>query len=108
MSIHHQIGRLRCQSAAVGHQVVEVEMSVERAKSFLDKWVTDHVHDAICPEDNTDALHLARCCLEAAKCQGLTKADLEAACGEDLVTCMLDAQVAAADAKMSDLIEGAD
>jgi hypothetical protein len=80
-------------------------MSVEKAKSFLDEWVADNVHNAVSPQGQVDAMHLAKRCLKSAKDQGLNQADLEAAAGEDLVSCIKDAQVAAADAKMSDLLD---
>jgi hypothetical protein len=65
-------------------------MNLDKARNFLDNWVC------------------AARCLEEAQGEGLTKAELEAAAGEDLVACMMDAQVASADAKVSDLIEGDD
>jgi hypothetical protein len=83
-------------------------MNVEKAKSFLDEWVSANVHDAVRPKSEMQASQLASRCLEEAESAGLTKAELEAAAGEDLVSCMMDAQVASADAKVSDLIEGTD
>jgi hypothetical protein len=83
-------------------------MNMDKAKLFLDAWVMKNIHDAVPPAGQAGAMHLAKLCLEAAKDQGLTQADLEAAAGEDLVACMMDAQVATADAKIGDMIEGAD
>ncbi len=77
-------------------------MSVERARSFLDQWLSENVHDAVRPEGNMEAKQLARLCLKAADDQGITKAELEEAAGEDLVDCMMDAQVASADAMDKD------
>jgi hypothetical protein len=76
-------------------------MSVDSARTFLDKWVTENVPANIHP-DKACALHLASRCLEAAESKGLTKADLEEAAGEELVDCMMDAQVAGAEAKLDD------
>jgi hypothetical protein len=73
-------------------------MSVEKARTFLDQWLSENVHDAVRPESNLEAKQLARLCLRAAGDQGITKAELEEAAGEDLVGCMMDAQVASADA----------
>lgn len=83
-------------------------MSIEQARAFLEEWLVHNIHNAVHPENEATAKHLAQRCLEAAQAHGLTKADLEAAAGEDLVTCVMDAQDATADAKMSDLIEGGD
>jgi hypothetical protein len=76
-------------------------MSIETARTFLDKWVTENVPANIHP-DRACAPHLANRCLEVAKSKGLTKDDLEEAAGEELVNCMLDAQVAGAEAKLID------
>jgi hypothetical protein len=46
--------------------------------------------------------------LEDAKQQGITKADLEQASGQDLVKCMCDAQVAVADADIGELMDEGD
>jgi hypothetical protein len=79
-------------------------MSVENAKTFLDKWVTQNVPENACPEKNS-AMQLATRCMEDAKEKGITKAQLEEAAGEDLVDCMMDAQLAGAEAKLDDLFE---
>jgi hypothetical protein len=73
-------------------------MSIEQASAFLDDWVNENVHAVAHPKDNTEAMHLASRCLEAAEAHGITKSELEEAAGEDLVKCMCDAQVAVADA----------
>jgi hypothetical protein len=77
-------------------------MSLDRAKAFLETWLRENVHDAVRPESNMEARHLARLCLKAAADQGITKAELEEVAGEDLVSCMMDAQVATADAVAKD------
>ena len=83
-------------------------MNLDKARNFLDNWVCANVHDGVHPKSDALATQLAARCLEEAQGEGLTKAELEAAAGEDLVACMMDAQVASADAKVSDLIEGDD
>jgi hypothetical protein len=83
-------------------------MDRDRAKTFLDEWVCANVHDGVHPKSDLEATQLASRCVEAAQGEGLTKAELEAAAGQDLVTCMMDAQVASADAKVGDLMEDGD
>jgi hypothetical protein len=83
-------------------------MTMDKAKAFLDKWVSAHIHDCERPQSNIEAAKLADRCIEEAQSEGLSKAELEAAAGEDLVTCMMDAQVASADAKVGDLMEDGD
>jgi hypothetical protein len=83
-------------------------MSIEKAKLFLDNWVIENVHDAVHPRSNAGAMRLALCCLEAAKEQGFSREELEEACGEDLVACMLDAQIATADVTTGNLTENDD
>jgi DNA-binding transcriptional regulator YhcF (GntR family) len=73
-------------------------MSIEQAKAFLNQWVAENVHAIAHPQDNTEANRLVKRCVEAAVEQGITKAELEQACGQDLVKCMCDAQVAVTDA----------
>jgi hypothetical protein len=73
-------------------------MSIEQASAFLNEWVTVNVHAVAHPQDDTEAKRLVKRCLEAAAEQGITKAELEQACGQDLVKCMCDAQVAVTDA----------
>jgi hypothetical protein len=82
----------------------EEEMSVENAKPFLDQWVTQNVPENACPDKNS-ATQLAVRCIEDAKEKGITKAQLEEAAGEDLVDCMMDAQLAGAESKLDDLFE---
>lgn len=83
-------------------------MNLDKARDFLDNWVSANVHDAAHPKSDVLATQLAARCVEEAQGEGLTKAELEAAAGADLVACMMDAQVASADAKVSDLIESND
>lgn len=79
-------------------------MSVETAKAFLDEWVAKNVPENACPDRKT-AVQLAARCVEEASEKGMTKADLEEAAGEDLVACMMDAQLAGAELKLDDLFE---
>jgi hypothetical protein len=79
-------------------------MSVESAKAFLDEWVAKNVPENASPDKKT-AIQLAARCVEEASGKGLTKADLEEAAGEDLVACMMDAQLAGAESKLDDLFE---
>ena len=83
-------------------------MNLEKARTFLDRWVSANVHDCVRPKSDIEAGKLADRCLEEAQGHGLTKAELEAAAGEDLVSCMMDAQVASADARVGDLMENGD
>jgi len=79
-------------------------MSVQTAKAFLDEWVAKNVPENACPDTKT-AVQLAARCVEEASEKGLTKAELEQAAGEDLVACMMDAQMAGAESKLDDLFE---
>jgi hypothetical protein len=79
-------------------------MSVQTAKAFLDEWVAKNVPENACPDKKT-AVQLAARCVEEASQKGLTKAELEQAAGEDLVACMMDAQMAGAESKLDDLFE---
>ena len=79
-------------------------MSVETAKAFLDEWVAKNVPENASPDRKT-AVQLAARCVEEASEKGITKAELEEAAGEDLVTCMMDAQLAGAESKLDDLFE---
>jgi hypothetical protein len=83
-------------------------MSIEQASAFLNDWVAEHVHAVAHPQDNTEAKRLVKRCLEAAAEQGITKAELKQACGQDLVKCMCDAQVAVTDAEIGELMENDD
>ena len=75
-------------------------MSVEKARAFLDEWIIQNVPADPCPEPEVRARRLADRCLEAAMEHGISKAELEEAAGQGLVQCMMDAQVAATDAKL--------
>jgi hypothetical protein len=79
-------------------------MSVQTAKAFLDEWVAKNVPENACPDRKT-AVQLAARCVEEASQKGLTKAELEQAAGEDLIACMMDAQMAGAESKLDDLFE---
>jgi hypothetical protein len=79
-------------------------MSAQTAKAFLDEWVAKNVPENACPDRKT-AVQLAARCVEEASQKGLTKAELEQAAGEDLVACMMDAQMAGAESKLDDLFE---
>jgi hypothetical protein len=83
----------------------EDAMSLEQASNFLDEWIHSNVHSVAHPESNMEATRLAMRCLEAAKEQGITASELEQACGQDLVKCMCDAQVAVADAAIGKLMD---
>ncbi|HEY7748104.1 MAG TPA: hypothetical protein VH933_05455 [Aestuariivirgaceae bacterium] len=83
-------------------------MSIEQASAFLENWVVENVHSLSHSPDNIQAKRLAKRCLEDAKQQGITKADLEQASGQDLVKCMCDAQVAVADADIGELMDEGD
>jgi hypothetical protein len=79
-------------------------MSIQTAKAFLDEWVAKNVPENAYPDKKT-AVQLAARCVEEASQKGLTKAELEQAAGEDLVACMMDAQMAGAESKLDDLFE---
>ncbi|HKG75600.1 MAG TPA: hypothetical protein VKA79_15270 [Aestuariivirgaceae bacterium] len=79
-------------------------MSIQTAKAFLDEWVAKNVPENAYPDKKT-AVQLAARCVEEASEKGLTKAELEQAAGEDLVACMMDAQMAGAESKLDDLFE---
>ncbi|HEY7764324.1 MAG TPA: hypothetical protein VIB38_04985 [Aestuariivirgaceae bacterium] len=83
----------------------ELLMTVERAKAFLDRWILENVHDTLPVEDEWEAIQLACRCLEEADTQGITKNELEKAAGVDLVKCMVDAQVASANARIAPLVQ---
>jgi hypothetical protein len=75
-------------------------MSVEKARALLDEWIIQNVAADPCPEPEVRARQLADRCLEAAMENRISKAELEEAAGQDLVQCMMDAQVAATGAKL--------
>jgi hypothetical protein len=77
---------------------------VENARTFLDKWVTQNVPENASP-DKKSAMQLAVRCADDANEKGITKAELEEVAGERLADCMIDAQLAGAEAKMADLFE---
>jgi hypothetical protein len=82
-------------------------MNIERARAFLDSWITENVRSSSRPYNDLAAKHLVARCVEAAEQQGISRAELESACQQGLVACMCDAQVAAADANIGDLMDEA-
>jgi ferredoxin len=69
-------------------------MKAEKSKTFLDNWIIQHVHTTVPAEDREGAMQLALKCLQDAEQQGITRHEVEAAAGEDLVKCLVDAQKA--------------
>ena len=80
-------------------------MSIEQAVAFLETWIAENVRSLAHPQNDAAAKQLASRCVIAAEQQGISKADLEKACGQGLVTCMCDAQAAVADARISKLMD---
>ncbi len=80
-------------------------MSMEPARAFLDNWINENLHSLADRQNISEAKKLAKRCLHAAKVHGISKADLECACGQGLIICMCDAQSAVADASVSKLME---
>lgn len=80
-------------------------MNLERASAFLDDWIHTNVHSVAHPESDAEATRLAMRCLQAAEACGITAIELEQACGQGLVKCMCDAQVAVADAAIGKLMD---
>ena len=80
-------------------------MSTERAMAFLESWISENARSMAHPQSDAAAKQLARRCVIAAEQEGISKADLEKACGQGLVTCMCDAQTAVADASLSKLMD---
>jgi hypothetical protein len=76
----------------------------ESARTFLDNWIAQHVTDNASP-DKKSAMKLVVLCVKDAKEKGITRAELEKAAGEDLTDCIVDAQLAGAEARMDDLFE---
>jgi hypothetical protein len=77
-------------------------MSVEEAAVFLNDWVARNVHSVAPPRNDIEAKRLARLCVEDAEKRGITRTELEQSCGQDLVKCMRDAQVAVADCDLGE------
>ncbi len=75
-----------------------------KAKLFLERWVHENVHSTVPVDDKFEAMQLALRCLKDADNEGITRAELEAAAGQDLVQSMLDAQKASADARIGDIL----
>lgn len=79
-------------------------MSSEDAKKFLENWIAKNVHALAPPENNMQARQLVKRCIAAAAEQGISRSELEGACGQTLLSCMCDAQAAAAEARPSELM----
>ena len=77
---------------------------VANARTFLDKWITRNVPETA-SLDKKFALQLAARCANDAGEKGISKTELEEAAGEELTDCMIDAQLAGADAKLNDLFD---
>jgi hypothetical protein len=56
----------------------------ERGRRFIDQWIDDHIFaEGYAPEgDDTEARRFAEQCLEAAREEGVTKAEIEEAVGD--------------------------
>ena len=76
------------------------QMTVDKARAFLDEWIVQNVPADPCPEPEVRARRRADRCVEAAMEHGIGKAELEEAAGQDLVQCMMDARVATTDAQL--------
>ena len=74
------------------------------AKIFLEKWVLENVHSTVPADNKLEAMQLALRCLKEAQQQGITRAELEKAAGQDLVQSMLDAQKVSAEARIGDIM----
>jgi hypothetical protein len=75
-----------------------------KAKQFLEQWVLENVHTTVPVDNRLEAMQLALRCLKDAERHGITRAELEAAAGQDLVHSMLDAQKASAEARIGDIL----
>lgn len=80
------------------------ELDGNKAKVFLEQWVLENVHSTVPVDDRFEAMRLALRCFKDAEQQGISRAELEAAAGQDLVQSMLDAQKASADARIGDIL----
>ena len=80
------------------------ELDSNKAKVFLEQWVLENVHSTVPVEDRFEAMQLALRCFKDAEQQGISRTELEAAAGQDLVQSMLDAQKASADARIGDIL----
>lgn len=80
------------------------EAGSSKAKVFLEQWVLENVHSTVPADDRFEAMQFALRCLKDAQEQGITRTELEAAAGQDLVQSMLDAQKASADARIGDIL----
>ena len=97
------LGISRIDSEFVPHAPLSVER-VENVRTFLDKWVTRNVRETASP-DKKFAMQLAVRCANDAREEGISKTELEEAAGEELTDCMIDAQLASAEARIDDLFE---
>ncbi|HEY7766118.1 MAG TPA: hypothetical protein VIB38_14100 [Aestuariivirgaceae bacterium] len=80
-------------------------MSSEHAKRFLESWITQNVHGLVPPENNMETRQLVKQCIAAAAEQGISRSELEGACGQTLLSCMRDAQAAVAEVRPSELMD---
>lgn len=80
------------------------ELDSNKAKVFLEQWVLENVHSTVPVDDRFEAMQLALRCFKDAEQQGISRTELEAAAGQDLVQSMLDAQKASADARIGDIL----
>jgi hypothetical protein len=78
--------------------------SGDKAKQFLEQWVLEHVHNTEPVDDKLGATQLALRCVKDAEEQGITRAQLETAAGQDLVQTMMDAQKASAEARIGEIL----
>lgn len=97
------LGVSRIDSEFASHAPLAFE-SVENARAFLDEWVIQNVPENASP-NRKSAMQLAVRCAKDAKEKGITRPQLEGAAGEELADCMIDAQLACAEAKIDDLFE---
>lgn len=85
-------------------EVKAEEADRNKAKAFLERWVLENVHSTVPVDDKFEAMQLALRCFRDAEQQGISRAELETAAGQDLVQSMLDAQKASADARIGDIM----
>jgi hypothetical protein len=97
------LGISRIDSEFAPHAPLAYER-VENARTFLDKWVTRNVPETA-SLDKKSAMQLAVRCANDAGEEGISKTELEEAAGEELTNCMIDAQLAGAEAKLVDLFD---
>jgi hypothetical protein len=84
--------------------MMDSETSSDKAKVFLEHWVLEHVHSTEPDDGPREATQLALRCVKDAEQQGISRAQLEAAAGQDLVQSIMDAQKASADARIGEIL----